>query len=164
MRFLLIIALSFSTIFGNELSEKTSSIAKEVVETSKDFTKEVLKAPKKAMGYTDYEEWHENSGYIALGLLGATVLTTWNEDIHTGFGIASAIGMATTTTFGVIAHKDEVFDLSDGWKKEHWHSLLGAVATVAILMSVSQAPEDAHAGLGVLGGISAGVSYAIVEW
>jgi hypothetical protein len=164
MKFLLLIAFSFSTLFSEEISEKAENIAKEVVETSKDVAKKMVKAPKKAMGYTDYEEWHENSGYITLGLLGATMLTTWNEDIHKGFGIASAVGMAITTTLGVVAHKDTVFDLSDGWKKEHWHSFLGAFATVAIIMAVAEAPEDAHAGLGMVGGISAGISYAIVEW
>jgi hypothetical protein len=144
MRILFLTLLSLSVIFG---------------ESTK-----IPEKPVDATGYTDYEKWHEYSGYITLGLLGATIATIGNDEIHEKFGVASAVGMLTTTTTGYLAHGDDVLDFSDGFKQEHWHSLLGFIGAAAILMSVSVAPEHQHAGLGVLGGISAGLSFAIIEW
>ena len=138
MRIFLVFLMSFSLLFG-EIEESKSS-------------------------YTDYEELHDYSGLITLGLLGATILTIPNEELHEKFGMASAIGMGVTSTFGFMAHKDEVFDLSEGLKAEHWHTILGTIATIAIIASVSQAPEHSHASLGMLGGITAGASFIIVKW
>jgi hypothetical protein len=72
--------------------------------------------------------------------------------------------MLATSGIGIYAHKDDVLDLSDGLKKEHWHAILGAVATVAMIASVSSAPEESHAALGVAGGLTAGLSFVIAKW
>jgi len=115
-------------------------------------------------GYTDYEKWHEYSGYITLGLVGATLLTKFDRGMHEGFGTAAAISMVGTSGLGIYAHKDDVFDLSEGFQKIHWHSLIGAMASVAMVATLATAPEDMHATFGTIGGISAVVSFVIVKW
>jgi hypothetical protein len=114
--------------------------------------------------YNDYEEWHEYAGLTTLGLLGATILSSSDRGLHEGFGIATAVSMLATTGIGVVAHKDDIFDISEGLKKEHWHAILGAVATIAMVATVSKAPEDSHAALGMIGGLTAGVSFVIAKW
>jgi hypothetical protein len=114
--------------------------------------------------YNDYEKWHEYAGYTTLGLLGATLLTKFDRGMHEGFGVATAVSMMTTTGLGVLAHKDDIFDLSKGFKKEHWHSILGAIATIAMVATLAEAPEDSHAAFGMIGGITAGISFVVVKW
>ncbi len=114
--------------------------------------------------YTDYEKWHEYSGYVTLALLGATMLTKFDRDMHEGFGTATAVSMIGTSTIGLIAHKNDVFDLSKGFKAKHWHSILGALATVAMVATLATAPEDSHAAFGVAGGVMATASFIIVKW
>jgi uncharacterized membrane protein len=147
MRYILALLLTFSFAFSNSIMDK-------IDEVDLNFNS----------GYTDYEKWHEYSGYITLGLLGVTMLSTENRGIHETFGIASVISMTTTSGLGIYAHGDEVFDLTKGFKKIHWHSLVGALASVAMLATIAEAPEDEHQALGIIGGISAVISFAIVKW
>lgn len=114
--------------------------------------------------YNDYEKWHEYSGLLTLGLVGATVLTQWDRGIHEGLGTAAASTMVITSGLGILAHKDDVFDLTEGLKKEHWHAILGAIATVAMVATIAEAPEDSHAAFGVIGGITAGISFVVAKW
>ena len=114
--------------------------------------------------YTDYEKWHEYSGYITLGLVGATILTKFDRGIHEGFGTAAAISMVGTSGLGIYAHKDEIFDFTEGFKKEHWHSLVGVIASIAMIATLSTAPEESHATFGTIGGISAVAPFVIVKW
>ena len=114
--------------------------------------------------YTDYEKLHEYSSYITLGLIGATILSTENRGIHETFGTLAGVSMIGTSALGVYAHSDDVFDLSDGWQKIHWHSLISTIASVAMIATLVEAPEDSHQTLGMIGGISAVVSFVIVKW
>jgi hypothetical protein len=163
MKFLFLSLLSLALLFGEE-----SEVLLEAEESEALLESETLDItePEETSSYTDYEELHEYSGYVTLGLLVGTMVTTSFEDTHKAFGAASAIGMATTTTFGVMAHGEDVFDFSDGFGADHWHALLGALATVAIVTTVGIAPDAGHYGLGTAGGILAGVSYGItlVDW
>ncbi len=123
---------------------------------------EPVKTNKK--GYTDYEKWHEYSGYVTLALLGATMLTKFDRDMHEGFGTATAVSMIGTSSIGLIAHKNDIFDLSKGFKAKHWHSILGALATVAMVATLASAPDDQHAAFGVAGGVMATASFILVKW
>ena len=114
--------------------------------------------------YTDFEKWHEYSSYVTLGLVGATLLTKFDRGMHEGFGTAAAISMVGTSGLGIYAHKDDVFDLTEGFKKEHWHSLIGTVASIAMIATLATAPEESHAAFGTIGGISAVASFVIVKW
>ncbi len=145
MRFLSILIFSYIVLFGGENS----------LEDIKSITSD----------YNDYEKWHEYSGLITLGLAGATILTnSLDRSIHEGLGIGAISGMVITSGLGLLAHKDDVFDLSEGFKKEHWHALLGTIATIAMVATLVKAPDEEHATYGVIGGISAGLSFVIVKW
>jgi|GEM_PF-6721334 len=154
MRYIAVILLFLSSLFGGEkveILEKAKEIKSDIADIVSD--------------YNDYEKWHEYSGLTTLGLAGATILTnSLDRGIHEGLGTAAASGMVITAGLGILAHKDEVFDLSEGWKKEHWHALLGAIAATAMMITLAEAPEEDHATYGVIGGITAGISFVIVKW
>lgn len=114
--------------------------------------------------YVDYEKWHEYSSYITLGLIGATILSTENRGIHETFGTLAGVSMVGTSALGIYAHSEDVFDLSEGWQKIHWHSLISSIATIALVSTLIEAPEEQHQILGMIGGISAVISFTIVKW
>jgi len=114
--------------------------------------------------YVDYEKWHEYSSYITLGLIGATILSTENRGIHETFGTLAGVSMVGTSALGIYAHSEDVFDLSEGWQKIHWHSLISSIATIALVSTLIEAPEEQHQILGMIGGISAVISFSIVKW
>ena len=114
--------------------------------------------------YVDYEKWHEYSSYITLGLIGATILSTENRGIHATFGTLAGVSMVGTSALGIYAHSEDVFDLSEGWQKIHWHSLISSIATIALVSTLIEAPEEQHQILGMIGGISAVISFTIVKW
>jgi len=115
--------------------------------------------------YNDYAKWHEYSGIVSFGLIGATILTNKaNRRLHEGLKIATASSMVVTSGLGFLAHKDDIFDLTEGLKKEHWHAILGTIATIAMITTVTKAPNTYNSTLNVIGGVTASVSFIIAKW
>jgi hypothetical protein len=157
LRILLILTVIFNFLIAETSSEKTD------INLTEDIQKmEELEAQNS--NFIDYEKWHEYTGLATLGLVALTVATIKEEELHEAFGMASAVGMGVTSTLGLMAYKDDMFDLSEGFTADHWHALLGTLATIAIVASASTAPEHAHAPLGMAGGILATASFIIVKW
>ncbi len=98
---------------------------------------------------------HQYLGLGALALVAVAAVSPKEEDSLHEYAAtaATALGAAAVTT-GFIYHWED-FDWSDGFSDpDNLHMLLAGLGTLAMMYAVSEAPETAHAGPGVAGGIA----------
>ena len=98
---------------------------------------------------------HQYLGLGALALVAVAGISPKEEDgIHEYSATAATALAAAAVTTGFVYHWED-FDFSDGFSDpDNLHMLLAGLGTLAMMVAVSEAPETAHAGPGVIGGIA----------
>lgn len=112
---------------------------------------------------------HEYAGYTILSLLatnmyiGLTAEDTSNYDdmgLHKDVGTALTSIALSSVLIGMYAHRDELFDFSEGITSEHIHALFGLGATAFIVSNLNR-DSDSHKTTGILAGTFAFTAFSI---
>jgi len=109
---------------------------------------------------------HKHDGYLVMGLIAANTYigleqrdTKNSQKMHDALGYALGIKMIDNAASGLYAHRDDLFDFSDGITSKHIHALLGSLATYLIVSNVLDPSADDHKEHAIAGSVLSLVGY-----
>ena len=106
------------------------------------------------------EKTHQYAGYTILGLVASNVYLGLeneksydedNQELHENIGNLLIWTAVSSAIVGMYAHRDDLFDFSEGLTKKHIHAMLGLVAVSYMVKNLSY-DLDSHKDNGMLAG------------
>ena len=119
--------------------------------------KKISSEPARFPGFS-YNKMHQYMGLSTLALVALTAVLPKDDDLHKYTATLTAASAAATAGGGLFVHWND-FDLSEGLTEpDNLHVLFGGLGVLAVIAAAASAPDDAHIGLGVAGGLSIGAA------